>query len=1041
MKTPSSPRRLIAVIAFVTAATLLASCGPQEEPEPTPTPAPTPQNIAVTSVTMSQSTLALETGGTANLTATVQPDNATNKTVTWSSSNASVASVSNGAVSAVAVGTATITATADGKSATCNVTVSQKVIPVQSIKLDRSSLDLDVRKTFQIVAYVYPEDATDKTVTWSSSDENIATVDENGLVTAVAEGTAIISAMAGDKQEKCEINVRPLVPEAVHLEKNQITVELKDTLRLSFTVEPEDAQIKSVKWTSDNSRVAWVENDGLIHADNVGTANIKVILGAYVTDICELTVVEPEYVKKEREALIAFYNANDGDSWRRNDNWLSDKPLEAWYGIRMTEDGKHVSSISFIYDNVKGCIPKEIADLTELETLSIYNQEFVSGTSLPLPEEIGKLKKLKTLNLQMCSISGTLPASLCDLMNLESLRIVNAKDIQQSTIPQGISKLTKLSLLDLGHMNLTGSIPPGIGMLTGLTELRLYDNLLTGGIPASFGSLINLKNIDLSVNNLSGSIPTMVAKLDNYWKLWPGIFQGNNFTMDNLKDSKVPAPISPKIKLLSGKDLDIDEFFSKNQYTVLFNMYPNGNALEFLTQLASLYKTNKSKGLGILTYFDNNSRSDIDKEDAKFKECLNKAGATWDSFIRHMYEDYPQGAPFYVEKEYPMYPSGAMNTVVIIGPDNTVVYSTLVDRSETKLDNVISYLQTVFKTTVSHYESTSYSQDGKVTKYQTASTGKGIDMVITGDAFSDRLISNGTFEKAAKQAVADLFSVEPYKSMKSRFNVYFVNAVSKHEEYFNGNSTVFSGAFGYFSAVGGDNKKVYEYAKKAVGDSKMDNVAVLVLMNSVRKGGTTYLTYPKDKTVYAGGSSICWVPFKDVTVTGGVSAIANTIVHELGGHGIAKLADEYAYRDQGTISSEEENNIKQEQKDMNWSLNVDFTSDPTKVLWSQFIGDKNFSNENIGVYEGGYTYWSGVWRPTEQSIMNDSYNHSTFNAPCRSFIYTRIMKLSEGSSWNYKYSDFVTWDKAHPTKTRAMTRSVVEVDDNVPVHVPPIHVH
>ena len=511
--------------------------------------------------------------------------------------------------------------------------------------------------------------------------------------------------------------------------------------------------------------------------------------------------------------------------------------------------------------------------------------------------------------------------------------------------------------------------------------------------------------------------------------------------MDDLRNSKVPAPISPKIKMLSGKELDINEEFSKNQYTVLFYLNPHsGDALECLTQLASLYKVNKSKGLGIITYFDNNSSigNDRDERDAKFKEVLKQVGATWDSFIRHMYDDYPNGAPFYAEKGLSLYPTNHENSIVIFGPDKTIAYSTVLDNSRESLNNAVAYLQKAFKTTITHYESKSYSQDGKVTKYQNASTGKGIDIVITGDAFSDRqMTSGGTFEKAAKQAAADLFSVEPYKSMKDRFNVYFVKAVSKHEEYFNGCSTVYGGVFGYGSAVGGDDDKVLEYAKKAVTDnSRMDNVAVLVLMNSVRKGGTTYMMKPVDKSIYAGGASVIWIPYKDVTVSGGVSALASTIVHELGGHGIAKLADEYAYRDQGAISAEDANYTKEQQNNDDWYLNVDFTSDPKKVLWSQFIGDSAFASEKIGVYEGGYTFWTGVWRPTEQSVMNDNFNHSTFNAPCRSLIYTRIMKLSEGSSWKYDYSAFKTWDKAHPTKVA--TRSIVEIDAEAPAHVPPV---
>ena len=107
------------------------------------------------------------------------------------------------------------------------------------------------------------------------------------------------------------------------------------------------------------------------------------------------------------------------------------------------------------------------------------------------------------------------------------------------------------------------------------------------------------------------------------------------------------------------------------------------------------------------------------------------------------------------------------------------------------------------------------------------------------------------------------------------------------------------------------------YAKKAVGESRMDNVAVLVLMNTLKSGGTTYMMDPDNKSVYAGGASVCWVPYKDVKVTDGVSSEGNTIIHELGGHGIAKLGDEYAYRGQGEIPSEAVNAIKAEQKGKN----------------------------------------------------------------------------------------------------------------------------
>lgn len=1013
------------LLAFAAIAVILVSCGPKEDPL-----------VEVTGVSLSQTTLSIAKGGTTTLTATVGPHNATDKTVTWSSSNSSVATVNNGTVNAVAVGTATITATASGKTATCEVTVTPKGI--SSIKLDKDAASMSVKEVLTLTAMVEPVDADDKTVTWTSSDESVAKV-ENGKITAIGKGSATITASAGSLQVTCKVTVSYSV-KSISLNKTTAQIEEDATLTLKATVDTEDPDVK-VEWSSDDSNIATVDDNGEVKGIAIGETTITAKFSDK-TATCKVTVKEGAYKAKERAALVKFFNANNGNNWRdyNKRNWCSDEPLEYWTGVGMTPDGKHVNHLWINDANLRGQIPKEIADLTELEVLHLMNDGDYTQT-YPMPKEIGQLKKLKDLTTWMYPISGKLPESLFALEGLEQLSLSHTP-LDKWTIPSSISKLKNLKVLRFFDCNLTGSIPSAIGQLTSLEELYLANNSLTGTLPASLGSLINLKELNLTTNKLSGAIPTEISKMADYWKLWPGIFDENNFTMDDLRNSKVPAPISPKIKMLSGKEIDFDEVLSNNQYTVLFSLNPDsGDAVECLTQLVTLYKANNSKGLEIITNFDNNSsnESHINERDAQFKDVLKKVGATWDSFIRHMNEDYPGGAPFYAEKGLSLYPTNHENSIVIFGPDKTIAYSTVLDNSRESLNNAVAYLQKAFKTTITHYESKSYTQNGKVTKYQNASTGKGIDIVITGDAFSDRKITDGTFEKAAKQAVADLFSVEPYKSMKSRFNIYFVNAVSKHEEYFNGCSTVYGGVFGYGSAVGGDDDKVLEYAKKAVTDnSRMDNVAVLVLMNSVRKGGTTYMMKSVDKSIYAGGASVIWVPYKDVTVSGGVSALASTIVHELGGHGIAKLADEYAYRDQGAISAEDANYTKEQQNNDEWYLNVDFTSDPKKVLWSQFIGDSAFASENIGVYQGGYTFWTGVWRPTEQSVMNDNFNHSTFNAPCRSLIYTRIMKLSEGSSWKYDYSAFKTWDKAHPTKVA--TRSIVEVDENEKeyVHVPPV---
>ena len=143
---------------------------------------------------------------TVTLTATVKPDDATDKSVTWTTSDASVATVDNGVVTAKKVGSATITAKAGDKEATCAITVV--ATPVTSVTLDRTSASLKAGETVTLTATVKPDDATDKTVTWTTSDASVATV-ENGVVTAKKVGSATITAKAGDKEATCAITVIP----------------------------------------------------------------------------------------------------------------------------------------------------------------------------------------------------------------------------------------------------------------------------------------------------------------------------------------------------------------------------------------------------------------------------------------------------------------------------------------------------------------------------------------------------------------------------------------------------------------------------------------------------------------------------------------------------------------------------------------------------------------------------------------------------------------------------------------------------------------
>ena len=169
--------------------------------------------VKVESVSLDKTSIEIEVGKTAQLTATVSPDNATDKSLTWTSDKTNIATVStSGVVSAKAEGTATITVTTkDGnKTATCQVTVKPSTTPivaVTGVSLDKTSATLEVGGNLQLNAIVAPADATNKTVSWTSDKTNVASVDQNGKITAVAEGTAKITVTTADGDFKAECNV------------------------------------------------------------------------------------------------------------------------------------------------------------------------------------------------------------------------------------------------------------------------------------------------------------------------------------------------------------------------------------------------------------------------------------------------------------------------------------------------------------------------------------------------------------------------------------------------------------------------------------------------------------------------------------------------------------------------------------------------------------------------------------------------------------------------------------------------------------------
>ena len=266
-----------------------------------------PADVKVSRITLSASTgLALTKGQTQKLTATVAPANATNKTVTWKTSDKNVATVSeNGLVTAVGGGDATITCTAQdgsGVKATCKVTVT---VPVSGIQLSQTSAALTVGDTLTLTKTIYPSDATNQAVTWTSSSDAVASVDSNGKITAKTAGSAVITCKSVSDNSVvgiCNVTVKAKVQTPSEIKVNKITlnkttasVTKGKTLQLTATVTPGNATKKEVKWSTSNKNVAMVSTSGLVTAKSAGTATITCTAqdGSGVKATCKITVKNP----------------------------------------------------------------------------------------------------------------------------------------------------------------------------------------------------------------------------------------------------------------------------------------------------------------------------------------------------------------------------------------------------------------------------------------------------------------------------------------------------------------------------------------------------------------------------------------------------------------------------------------------------------------------------------------------------------------------------------------------------------------------------
>lgn len=307
-----------------------------------------------------------------------------------------------------------------------------------------------------------------------------------------------------------------------------------------------------------------------------------------------------------------------------------------------------------------------------------------------------------------------------------------------------------------------------------------------------------------------------------------------------------------------------------------------------------------------------------------------------------------------------------------------------------------------------------YYKDGDVVMLNRATAGyTPLNLVIVGDGYQQKdLREGGKFEKSARSAMNSFFAIEPFKSFKDRFDVYMLTYASKDE----GTDITSSGITKdtYFSSVcaGGGNTLVtcnYQTVLDAVtsrtglteANYGLYRTIVILLVNTTEQSGTCW--YSKQGKVDASKVGDGIKSYAIAMLAADTMGASGLVKHEGGGHAFGRLADEYNWG--GTADAAKKQSLANEQNNNGFYWNVSSTTGLSSP-WAHFIGRAGY--EDVGYFEGAWGCSTGLYRPTENSIMLN--NQGNFNAPSREIIYKRIILQSEGAG-SYSFDRFLEYDR------------------------------
>ena len=425
--------------------------------------------IEAETITLDKTSVTLNKGQSVTLKATITPENTTDQTVIWNSSNEKVAAVSNGIVNAIGVGTANITAeTANGKKVVCKVTVKS---PATKISLNKTSATLEKGKTLTLKATITPTDSTDN-VTWSSTDTSIASVSK-GKVTAKKAGTVTITAKTTSGQKaSCKITVKPPVS-SVKLNKTSATVQKGKSITLKATINPSNAINKTVTWTTSNKNIATVSG-GKVTTKKAGTVTITAKTANGKKATCKITVKPPATGIKlnktkatigKGETLILKATVSPSNAINKTVTWTtSNKKIATVKNGKVT--AKKTGTVTITAKTVNGkkttckiTVKKAPSSIKLNKTkLTIYTGKTNKLTSSVNKGAASSKRIYSSSNTKVCTVdsTGKITAKKAGTATITVKTYNGKKAVCKVTVKNGKKKITKIAGIPTGTTTTTG---------------------------------------------------------------------------------------------------------------------------------------------------------------------------------------------------------------------------------------------------------------------------------------------------------------------------------------------------------------------------------------------------------------------------------------------------------------------------------------------------------------------------------------------------------------------------------------------------------